>query len=282
MAGCFVAADEGLLTKRARSRKVAAADLLRLVEMTSGRCMICRQCHASVIDVDPATGAARGIVCKWCRTRLSVDDGATGNIAAFAADSCRCDPRTAEWRARMRAVAAHYRERALKAPTDSTAIRRFAHIVRVVDVEGLDPQGIWTSQLDPAVPQPAADVIPRQTQPAVYVLDRTPCDVDCRTHTEHVYVVCFQEPTVIRDRDYWPGDPTENYPLRHYVGWTTQRPPRRRLLDHGRVALESLVVLLPGTRIEEDILKFAGRCPRCDEDLWYYRASKPGHVEPSE
>ena len=54
-------------------------------------------------------------------------------------------------------------------------------------------------------------------------------------------------------------------PIRHYVGWTQQRVPRKRINRHGPAALREVVYLQPGTTQDERTMKRTGVCPTCGE-----------------
>lgn len=55
--------------------------------------------------------------------------------------------------------------------------------------------------------------------------------------------------------------------IRHYVGWTQQRLPRKRINRHGPAALREIVYLEPGTIRDEQSMKSSGGCPKCGEAL---------------
>jgi len=98
------------------------------------------------------------------------------------------------------------------------------------------------------------------------------CPLECTDHFEHVYILCYGQPTVINDRDYLPGDPARDYPVTHYVGWTGQ-PPGKRIAGHGSRAVRFLAQVRPGTTAAESQTKLRGRCPVCDAGLWYFAES---------
>lgn len=283
MPGCFREADTGRrLKRRAAEKKVDLRDLRELVAVTNAECMICRSCHASVIDRGRAGSAVRGIVCRWCRTRLSVADGATGNLARGAVSTCRCDPGSPDWAIRMNLATKSYLERAERSTTQDTTPRvAFAHLVAEARTDGVDPTGAWTK---PSTELPGEAAISRarattaggsKGELTVAPLLRDGCPFECIEHEEHVYVACFDEPTLIRDRDHHPEDPEHHYPLKHYVGWTTQQPPVKRLNQHGAVCRRQCVLLVPGSKEDESDLKESGRCPKCNATLWHYLAIKP-------
>ena len=41
--------------------------------------MLCRRCHASIVEHCHATGRVRGIVCRWCNTRIAFVEGGITN-----------------------------------------------------------------------------------------------------------------------------------------------------------------------------------------------------------
>lgn len=163
----------------------------------------------------------------------------------------------------------------------------FARLVAEVRVDGIDPTGAWTKSSEDL---PDADAV-RPVRPSgssndapyrhVPPLQRDPCNLECLAHEEHVYVACFDEPTMIADRDHHPDDPKRNYAVLHYVGWTTQQPPVKRLAQHGAACRRSVVLLVPGSQGDEHWLKARGRCPRCSGTLWYYLAENVDHGKSS-
>lgn len=241
--------------------------------------MICHRCHASMVDRGRIGSAVRGIVCKWCRTRLSIADGAAGNLWQEATAACLCNSGTADWLARMSLATDHYLNRAARSTSqDVTPREAFAQLVAEVRADGVHPAGAWTKSWDeipcratitPARSGPSGD---HAASPRVPPLRRDPCAPECLAHDEHVYLACFDEPTPVADRDHHQDDPDRNYPVRHYVGWTTQQPPIKRLNQHGAACRSNLVLLVPGSKRDESLLKMLGRCPRCNGALWYYLA----------
>jgi hypothetical protein len=88
-----------------------------------------------------------------------------------------------------------------------------------------------------------------------------------------VYVLHVNEPTVVVSvsRDY-PHEPDphgglRSLPIRHYVGWTQQADPRRRVYRHGRGMSQALAGVTPGTMLDEQAMKNTGRCPTCGDPL---------------
>lgn len=283
MPGCFLAGASDRLKHRAKRYKIGFPDLLDLVAATDGMCMICRRCHASYIDQGRTGSKVRGIVCKWCRTRLSLADGAVGNMGLEANHACRCSPGTVDWMARIRFATAGYLKRAAQVSACGSNLRQpFTQLVRKVEEDGVDPAGAWRISFD-EIPKeylapskvrsrPSGTNTGPQTVPP---MQRDQCPAACLSHEEHLYIACFDEPTVVRDRDHHPQDPVHDYPIRHYVGWTTQQPPGKRLGQHGSATRRSLVLLVPGTVREEHGLKVVARCPKCNDRLWYYLARRP-------
>ena len=93
------------------------------------------------------------------------------------------------------------------------------------------------------------------------------CPVAFRGHhiptdrTGTVYVLCFGTPTLVAESDRWHVRPTT-----HYVGWTGQNPPSRRIQQH-RVPLDSVASMESGTAEDEARLKREGSCLRCGVQL---------------
>lgn len=93
----------------------------------------------------------------------------------------------------------------------------------------------------------------------------------------HVYVLHYEVPQFVRSvsGDYAGTSPSNGpdgrwqsaTPIRHYVGWTQQANPRKRMGAHGPVALREVVYLEPGTPRDEHTMKLTGTCPKCGESL---------------
>jgi hypothetical protein len=75
-----------------------------------------------------------------------------------------------------------------------------------------------------------------------------------------VYVLCFGKPRHVPDGDV-------GHPVSHYVGWTQQVPPWRRVTSHGGARF--LVSINPGTPTDEERLKASGTCALCGSPLEY-------------
>lgn len=103
------------------------------------------------------------------------------------------------------------------------------------------------------------------------------CAGDCRMHQAHVYILCYGRPVMVRDRDYLLADPAEDYPISHYVGFTTQLPIDR-VRQHGARSAHYIAAIQPGTIRDEHRIKLIGACPRCGKSLWYY-AESPTYEE---
>jgi hypothetical protein len=92
----------------------------------------------------------------------------------------------------------------------------------------------------------------------------------------HMYVLHYDEPRVVKSvsGDYAGRSPRSDgdgwlsaTAIRHYVGWTQQRLPRKRINRHGPAAPCEIVYLEPGTMRDEQSMKDRGICPRCGEPL---------------
>jgi len=91
-----------------------------------------------------------------------------------------------------------------------------------------------------------------------------------------VYALCYAEPLHVwsvsvdysgtdRSQVVWApnGHAASRTPIRHYVGWTQQRNPRRRINNHHRAGTAVEVTLSPGTMHDEEHLKRTATCPTC-------------------
>jgi hypothetical protein len=74
--GCLILADAAGIRRRAQRFGIKRDDLTRLIRATNGLCMICRLCHASVVEHCHNLGIVRGIVCRWCNNRVAFLEGA--------------------------------------------------------------------------------------------------------------------------------------------------------------------------------------------------------------
>jgi hypothetical protein len=92
----------------------------------------------------------------------------------------------------------------------------------------------------------------------------------------HVYVLHYETPQVVKSvsADYagpTPRSDSDGYlsatPIRHYVGWTQQRLPRKRINRHGPGALREIVYPESGTTCDEQAMKLNGNCSKCGESL---------------
>jgi hypothetical protein len=101
----------------------------------------------------------------------------------------------------------------------------------------------------------------------------------------HVYVLHYDAPQIVKSvsGDYAGTSPSADAdgllsatPIRHYVGWTQQRLPRKRINRHGPAALREIVHLQPGTTQDEQTMKQTGTCPKCGESLAASLARAPG------
>jgi len=99
-----------------------------------------------------------------------------------------------------------------------------------------------------------------------------------------VYALHYETPRVVKSvsREYAGRDPQEDSsgllsarPIRHYVGWTQQQNPRKRIGKHAPLAVSEIVYFEPGTLPDEAELKLAGRCPKCQEPYRDSIAAQP-------
>ncbi len=89
-----------------------------------------------------------------------------------------------------------------------------------------------------------------------------------------IYGLCYDPPTVVESvsLDY-AGDPPEHNargyvsagPIRHYVGWTQQRDPNRRISNHHRASTSVTVTVGRGTMEREEQVKRTASCPTCGQ-----------------
>jgi hypothetical protein len=103
--------------------------------------------------------------------------------------------------------------------------------------------------------------------------DTSRCRPDCTEHVEHVYILCYGAPTLVGDRDHLSDDPSLGYPITHYVGWTRQQPPIKRIRSHGARSAHFIAQIRPGTLHDEYAIKRTQPCPSCGSSLWYYAES---------
>ena len=99
------------------------------------------------------------------------------------------------------------------------------------------------------------------------------CVATCSEHREHVSILCYGTPTMVRDRDYLSADPAHDYPISHYVGYTRQLPPVKRIRQHGALSAHYIAQIRPGNEEDEESVKRDEVCPTCGEPLWYYAES---------
>lgn len=93
--GCLVAADAKSLAKRASKRGVRRMDLEQLIAITGGVCMVCRHCHATVVEHCHNTGRVRGIACSDCNTRIGHLEG-TAYWPPVHVGGCSCQGRRSD------------------------------------------------------------------------------------------------------------------------------------------------------------------------------------------
>lgn len=256
---------QSALAKRASKHRLGPDQLGQLLQLLEGRCMVCLCCHAMVVDTAMRTAErwARGVLCRFCRERIADFEGSYGHGNPFFV-ACRCrrlmDER--EWNPRIAAATAQYLNRTGPLEFLSTNRERFGALADDLRKNGPDPQAVWNGAPVASLPE-----LPQQHRrtPSGYdhsllPLSRPHCANGCRDHDEHVYVACFPEPVRLHDADRGGAE-------LHYVGWTRQQPPVRRVTKHGAVCRESLVAIVPGTQADEQFLKAQGECPQCGKQL---------------
>jgi hypothetical protein len=91
-----------------------------------------------------------------------------------------------------------------------------------------------------------------------------------------VYVLHYDPPQIVRSvsMDYAGLQAVagkhgleSDGPISHYVGWTQQSDPRRRIYNHGPISRCEVVSLRPGTMRDEQREKLTGACPKCGAAL---------------
>jgi hypothetical protein len=91
-----------------------------------------------------------------------------------------------------------------------------------------------------------------------------------------VYVLHYDVPQVVKSvsMDYAGPSPRSDahgvvsaFAIRHYVGWTQQARPSKRISRHGPAVSREVVYLEPGTLRDEAVMKVVGTCPKCGEPL---------------
>jgi hypothetical protein len=92
----------------------------------------------------------------------------------------------------------------------------------------------------------------------------------------NVYVLHYEIPQIVKSvsADYAGRPPSYDggrlvsaKPIRHYVGWTQQDRPSKRISAHGPAAMREVAYLEPGTTADERSMKLTGTCPKCGERL---------------
>lgn len=99
------------------------------------------------------------------------------------------------------------------------------------------------------------------------------CPPDCRAHREHVYILCYGQRVIIKNRDYLLHDPAPNHPISHYVAHTRQQPPVKQIRSHGAHSERHIAQIRPGRAIDANKAKDTEACPKCGGSLWYYGES---------
>ncbi|WP_157227641.1 hypothetical protein [Nocardia asiatica] len=264
--GCMLTLSAAAIARRESTYKLDSFQLDELLTLAGGLCMICQQCHAMVIDTTTRAEQQRprGLVCRFCKDRIATYEGSFGDEVPFLA-GCRCMPRDdPEWEPRIAAATAQYLHRAAALDSCATNAERYDMLIGDLAVHGRDPHGVWSgTPLTELPPLPVRNRFVPDDYGGIPPLARDWCEGSCRAHAEHLYIACFDEPTMLRDAD------TRKAVL-HYVGWTRQHPPLRRVNQHGPACREFLVAILPGTLAEEAHLKAEGLCPKCGQPLRYH------------
>ncbi|MCU1644709.1 MAG: hypothetical protein JWN03_4984 [Nocardia sp.] len=264
--GCMLQSPKYALAARESKYKLGSGQLERLLQLLEGRCMVCLSCHAMYVDTTTRATerSPRGMLCRFCKQRVAIYEGAYGEHAPFYSP-CRCRAaNTPEWCLRITAATAQYLVRTADVESCPTNEQWFACLINDVSANGPDPQRIWGGAPLYSLPRlPVRGGAPIAPDFGAHPpLTRIRCQTECRDHVEHIYIACFDEPTTLRDADTHSS-------VKHYVGWTRQQPPERRVSQHGAICRQSLVAIIPGTEREEELLKNEGRCPRCDHPLEY-------------
>lgn len=259
--GCLANSSPRTRANRASRYSIGPEQLDELLGLLDGRCMVCLDCHAMVVDTARDSRQVRGLICRFCKTRVATYEGSHGPNAPFV-DLCRCSKSPAdEWEPRIKAALAQY----LSRTTSSAATNReqVDILIRDLSTNGPDPHGVWDH-----APLAALPPLPEVTHAAatdygdVLPLARSRCPNDCRDHPEHIYIACFSSPTTVRHAD-------KRHSFMHYVGWTRQQPPVRRVKQHGSAYLNALLTIVPGSETEEEDVKARQQCPRCGQPLGF-------------
>lgn len=85
-----------------------------------------------------------------------------------------------------------------------------------------------------------------------------------------VYILCWKTPQIVKSVSSDYGyDGTSAKPITHYVGWTSQANPYKRINNHSLKAWRSDHVYLftPATLIDEEDYKRNRSCPGCGTEL---------------
>lgn len=89
-----------------------------------------------------------------------------------------------------------------------------------------------------------------------------------------IYALCYDPPAVVRSVsiNYAATPPKRTSsgfesatPIRHYVGWTQQADPRKRIAKHHLAATPVRVSLSTGTMCDEEQMQRTGQCSVCGE-----------------
>lgn len=257
--GCLANSSPRTRAHRASRYGIGPEQLDTLLGVLDGRCMVCLDCHAMVLDTARASRQVRGLICRFCKTRVATYEGSYGPDARFYTP-CRCRKSTDnEWESRIKAALAQYLSRT--APGAGKNREHVDILIRDLSTNGPDPLRVWDRAPLTALPRlPEITPFAETNYGDVLPLARSRCRIDCRDHPEHIYIACFSTPTTLRDID-------KRHIFMHYVGWTRQQPPVHRVKQHGNACMNALVAIVPGSESEEGEMKVSGGCPRCGQPL---------------
>jgi hypothetical protein len=83
-----------------------------------------------------------------------------------------------------------------------------------------------------------------------------------------VYILHWDMPTIVLSVSADYGISISANPITHYVGWTSQDPPRKRINNHSRkLTRHTAEFVRKGTMLDEERIKREEKCPQCGEPL---------------